>query len=128
MLNRNNAVCVEILTNNDNLFERFENAFRSIAKTYIECTPVDVSNIEFEKTKSHIIVSYNYNSLVLEIAFKCEEGSIQQKASLPNGEIVDSFMEFWIKWAVEGFFLDELEVESKHTDITFSDKDVMKTI
>ena len=128
MLNRNNTVRLEILTNNDNLFEKFENAFLSIAKTYIACTPVDVSNINFEKTKSHIIVLYDYNSLELEYAFECEEGLVQQKASLPNGEIVDSYMEFWIKWVVEAFFTDELEVESKHTEITFSNKGVMKTI
>ncbi|MGJ9385589.1 hypothetical protein [Salipaludibacillus sp. CF4.18] len=64
----------------------------------------------------------------LKYAFEFEEGSVQEKASLPNGEIVDSFMEFWIKWVVEGFFLDELKVESKHTEITFNNKDVMKTI
>ena len=128
MLNRTNTVCLKILNNNDNLFEKFENAFLSIAKTYIECTPIDVSNINFEKTKSHIIVLYDYYSLELEYAFKCEEGSVQQKASLPNGEIVDSYMEFWIKWVVEGFFSDELKVESKHTEITFNNNDVMKTI
>ena len=114
--------------NNKNLFEKFENAFLSIAKTYIECTPIDVSNITFEKTASHIIILYDYNSLELEYAFEFEEGSVQQKASLPNGEIVDSYMEFWIKWVVEAFFLDELKVKSKHTDITFNYKDVEKTI
>ncbi|WP_416150683.1 hypothetical protein ACM26V_06860 [Salipaludibacillus sp. HK11] len=127
-MNRNNTVRLEILTHNDNLFERFENAFLTTAKTYIECTPVDVSNINFKKTKSHIIVLYDYNSLELEYAFECEEGSVQLKASLPNGEIVDSYMEFWIKWVVEGFFADELEVESQHTNITFSNRYVMKTI
>ncbi|RKL65665.1 hypothetical protein CR203_19490 [Salipaludibacillus neizhouensis] len=125
---KKNTVTISILYNSEKLFERFESAFDSIAETYIKCTPIDISNIEVKNSKDKILVEFDYNSLELEYEYEFEEGAVKEKASLPNGDIVDSFMEFWIKWAVEGFFNKELKVETEHTAITFNVVEGKKTM
>ncbi|MGJ9383708.1 hypothetical protein [Salipaludibacillus sp. CF4.18] len=125
---KKNTVTVNILYNSEKLYERFESAFHSIAEIYIKCTPIDISNIEVKKSKENIFVEFDYNSLELEYEYEFEEGAVKEKASLPNGDIVDSFMEFWIKWVVEGFFKEELKVDTKHTEITFNEVDGKKTM
>ncbi|WP_416151148.1 hypothetical protein ACM26V_09345 [Salipaludibacillus sp. HK11] len=122
------SVSLKVLKDTENLYDRFESAFRSIAKTYIECTPIKISGIYFQKSNNQILVLYDYHNLELNYILELEEGTMGEHAKLPNGEIVDSFMEFWIKWVVEGFFSKELEVEAKHIDITFNDGVITKTI
>lgn len=122
------TVSLRILKDTENLYDRFESAFSTIANTYIECTPIEISNIYFQKSNKQILVIYDYNNLELKYILDLKEGSIGEHARLPNGEIVDSFMEFWIKWVVEGFFSEELKVEAKHIEITFNDGTLTKTI
>ncbi|WP_280769171.1 hypothetical protein [Salipaludibacillus daqingensis] len=121
-------VSLKVLENSENLYDRFESAFRSVARTYIECTPIEISNIYFQRSNNQILVIYDYNNLELKYLLELEDGAMGEHAKLPNGEIVDSFMEFWIKWVVEGFFSEELKVEAKHIDITFHDGTVTKKI
>lgn len=108
-------VLVSILKHNEDLIGRFESAFRSIIKTYVETTPIKVTNIEVIEMENKISVRYAFDKVVFQYEYKDEKHT----SVMNDAEFGRSLFEFWTKCLVQDFFKDELKVETKHVEITY---------
>ncbi|WP_028402673.1 hypothetical protein [Ectobacillus panaciterrae] len=120
MLNRiEGHVGLSILKDTEHLAERFESAFRSTVKTYIESTSIKVLDIEFHKYNGKIYAVFAFDNLVLEYNYENDESGVEMSSTRHEGEFGRALFEFWTKCLVESLFEEELKVESKYTEITF---------
>ncbi|PEP88783.1 hypothetical protein COE95_18290 [Bacillus toyonensis] len=108
-------VVVSILKHNEDLIGRFESAFRSIIKTYVETTPIKVTNIEVIEMEDKISVRYAFDKVVFQYEYKDEKHT----SVMNDAEFGRALFEFWTKYLVQDFFKDELKVETKHVEIIY---------
>lgn len=106
---------INILEDTENLVERFESAFRSTVETYIESTPIQVLSSEIQKQEGNIEIKYEF----INLSFSYEWAHGKSSSIKNEAEFGRALFEFWTKCLVETFFADELEVKTKHINISF---------
>ncbi|MBY0598761.1 hypothetical protein [Bacillus bingmayongensis] len=115
-------VGLDILENSERLVERFESAFSSTVKTYIESTPINVTDVEFLIKEDKIDILYSFDNLVFH--YKHENGEVTSIAH--EAEFGRALFEFWTKCVVQTFFEKELQVKTKYTELSFLNIMTMK--
>lgn len=114
-------VLVEILENEERIFEEFEDAYRSVVETYIASTPIKVQKIEFiRQNDNEISVRFSFDNVPLKYSSGSKEDETYHTTSSTrhDSEIGRALFEFWAKFTVLSFFENKLEVRTKHTEIS----------
>lgn len=110
-------IALQIIENKEGLLEEFEAAFNEMVETYISTTPINVKKIEMEEKNQEILIKYEFRGLRFHYKTKTKEHS----SSMNDAEFGRAVFEFYTKLLVKTFFEENLEVDSRYTEITISE-------
>lgn len=109
-------VVLDILENNEEVFKKFESAYRFALKNYVEPTTIGFNpdDLSFEQRGNQLIVHFKYTQMSLHYEFDGQKGSSSQYYV----DFGRGLFEYLAKFVVVSFLEDELEVRSEYTQIT----------
>ncbi|MRX57069.1 hypothetical protein GJU41_24345, partial [Bacillus idriensis] len=83
---------LEILQDNERLLDEFESAFRSVVKTYIESSSINVLELEVKKENGLIEVLYAFDAVILSYENSKKE---KRTATTHSAEFGRALFAFW---------------------------------